>query len=180
MSDNDEIKPGDRFERVGPGAWGVNHGDVCTALRPAGNGYNGWFVRGSNTIMYLGNPALWRRLPRTDAPAVKVEAMSPDATIRHALQLLETGRIVGPHWWNAVDEPTAPAPRCKPICTPAAPCLTEGGCPAWREMRINRAMLGEANDGVSPDALPPVRASTYQPRCAELAGWSSWNGRARK
>lgn len=35
-------------------------------------------------------------------------------------------------------------------------------------------------NGISPDALPPARASSYVQKCAELAGWGSWDGRQRR
>ncbi len=58
------------------------------------------------------------------------------------------------HRWEVELPP--PPPRCKPGCTPAAPCCTEGVCPAWHERFISRAM-GEQH-GISPD-LPPARVN---------------------
>lgn len=52
----------------------------------------------------------------------------------------------------------------------------------WKpEDDVDRLMIAYAGvDGISPDALPPARASSYVPKCAELAGWGSWDGRQRK
>lgn len=231
MSD-DDIKPGDRFERVGCDTYGAKVGVIFTA-KGIFLGHS-WDVEESVSRGWtLGDPTRWRRLPRIEAPAaVKAGdvvrdpallqvgmyghwaddmhpgfSLAPPFGVDHGQReiikrigivvtalpeppkaeapCIECG-LAGRRVCRCDEAPPAPA-RCKSPCTPLNPCRTPGVCPAFMEEQLFSGLhVGKPGEesrdfgGISPDALPPARASSYVPKCAELAGWGSWDGRQRK
>lgn len=173
---NDDIKPGDRFERIGDNTPGARMGVIFTA-KGIFLGHS-WDVEESVSRGWtLGDSTRWRRLPCIDAPA----AVKADCD--------------GCFGYEAAHEPACESPKaeevelpphcCKTDCAPAAPCWTQVDdfqCPGFREQALKSEYYPwyDKQHGISPDALPPARASSYVPKCAELAGWGSWDGGQRK
>lgn len=166
MSD-DDIKPGDRFERID--TWSEwKAGDIAVARCRSLDGYQ-WTVEGSDKNWLLSNPEYWRRLPRIEAPWRSAKVGCDGCFGYEAAHEPACERT----------PPLAPA-RCKSPCTPLNPCRTPVVCPVFHEENVDDCIRIYAEPGDDADVLPPARASSYVPRCAELAGWGSWDGRQRK
>ena len=165
---DDEIRPGDRFE-------GVRSGQVLIAVSLIAKLGRYFWACNDGSTRYLCPGGSYRRLPREEAPPMD---LAPCTTCgRRVLAFPGTCNDCARGAVYLLPPPPPPPPyKCQPDCTPAKPCMGGGEptvqmksadgsrCPGWREQVSYRVYGGIASD--IPDAtkrmpvLPELRCAS--------------------